>query len=121
MSEHTFSIYAPSDHRDSAAFLSQLAELAPTFTGPWLLAGDFNLIRSSADKNTHVSNASLISAFNDTIHSMNLMELPLNGCRFTRSNKRNNPTLARLDRIFHNIPFGQLFPSSDLQGLTRPT
>lgn len=123
LSEHSFSvtnIYAPSDHRESAAFLSQLAELAPTFTGPWL-PGDFNLIRSSADKNTPVSNASFITAFNDTINDMSLLELPLAGCRFTWSNKRDTPTLDRLDRIFHSIPFAQLFPSSSLQGLTRPT
>lgn len=124
VSEHTFSvtnIYAPSDHRESTTFLAQLAELPTDSDGPWLLAGDFNLIRSASDKNTPISNASLISAFNDTINTMDLLELPLSGCRYTWSNKRNNPTLVRLDRMFHNVAFGQLFPSSSIQGLTRPT
>jgi hypothetical protein len=50
-----------------------------------------------------------------------LLELPLTGCRFTWTSKRDDPTLARLDRVFHNVPFGSLFPSSSLRGLPRPT
>jgi hypothetical protein len=123
-SEHTFSItnvYAPSDHRDSPLFLASLSALAPSFPGPWLLAGNFNLVRSQLDKDTAVSNSSLIAAFNDKINEVALLELPLTGCRFTWTSKRDDPTLARLDRVFHNVPFGSLFPSSSLRGLPRPT
>jgi hypothetical protein len=123
-SEHTFSVtnvYAPSDHRNSPLFLSSLSDLAPSFTGPWLLAGDFNLVRSQQDKNTTVSNPALISAFNDKINEIGLLELPLVGCRFTWTSKRDEPTLARLDRAFHNAAFGNLFPSSSLCALPRPT
>lgn len=123
-SEHSFSvsnIYAPSDHRDSPLFLSSLSSLASSYNGAWILAGDFNLVRSQSDKNTSISNATLVSAFNDKINELGLLELPLAGCRYTWTNKRDDPTLACLDRVFHNNLFGNLFPSSSLLGLPRPT
>ena len=70
-------VYAPSDHRDSASFLEDLAELAPHINGPWILAGDFNLIRSSNDKNNGHVDSRLTELFNDTLNSLALMELPL--------------------------------------------
>ena len=60
-SQHQFTItnvYAPSDHRDSKVFLEDLLELRPHIKGAWILAGDFNLIRDAADKNSgHVNHA----------------------------------------------------------------
>jgi hypothetical protein len=124
VSDHTFTVtnvYAPADHRESLNFLHSLPSLAAAFQGPWLLAGDFNLIRSASDKNTPITNANLCSAFNDTINSMELLELPLTGNHYTWSNKRAVPTLARLDRVFHNNALGRVFPSCSLQSLPRPT
>jgi exonuclease III len=101
-SEHNFSVmnvYAPSDHRYSYLFLSSLSDFAPSFHGPWALAGDFNLIRSRQDKNTAISNSALVSAFNDKINEIGLLEIPLSGSRYTWTNKRDVPTLARLDSL----------------------
>lgn len=124
ISDHSFAVtnvYAPSDHRDSLTFLSSLSDLSQFRLGSWLLAGDFNLIRSATDKNTAVTNNNLCSAFNDTINNLELLEPPLLGNRFTRTNKRAAPTLARLDRMFHNVAWDQMFPSCSLQCLPRPT
>ena len=53
-------VYAPADHRHSNAFFSELAELTPNITGPWVLIGDFNPTRT-ADETVIV--ALLISSF----------------------------------------------------------
>jgi hypothetical protein len=65
-------VYGPSDHRDSPVFLDGLRELAPHISGMWLIANDFNLIRSAADKSSGHVNSRLCDAFNDTIESLGL-------------------------------------------------
>jgi hypothetical protein len=44
-------VYAPSNHQDSPTFLAELGDRLPSVSGPWLLVGDFNMLRGAADKN----------------------------------------------------------------------
>ena len=37
-------VYGPTDHALKEGFLSELEGLAATYTGPWLIYGNFNLI-----------------------------------------------------------------------------
>lgn len=90
-------------------------------TGPWVLAGDFNLTRGAEDKNNAVVHTNLSTAFNNAIDSLALIDLPLLNRRFTWSNKRDEPVLARLDRIFFNPSMSQLFPNSSLSALVAST
>lgn len=80
---HITNVYGPSDHRHSPAFLSELCDLAPSAAGPWVVIGDFNLLRSTEEKNTDNINNSLTTAFNDAIDQLQLMEIPLLGRSFT--------------------------------------
>ncbi|CAN6236003.1 unnamed protein product [Urochloa humidicola] len=114
-------VYAPSDHRDSFEFLDGLRELKPHIRGVWLLAGDFNLVRSAADKKGATPDARLCSAFNDALSDIGVIELPLLDRLFTWSNKRSNPVLARLDRVFVNNDQCTVFPNTTLTSLPRPT
>jgi exonuclease III len=43
--------YGPSDHAGSLPFLQNLQDLTHLISGPWILLGDFNLVRCAADKN----------------------------------------------------------------------
>jgi hypothetical protein len=70
-------VYAPADHRETNAFLDELLSLRPLISGPWLIVGDFNLVRSVDDKSNGIINTSLVNAFNDAIHSLGVQELPL--------------------------------------------
>lgn len=112
-------IYAPSDHRDSPDFLEGLVELASHVSGPWILAGDFNLLRDSHDKNTAPFNLALAASFNNTINQLQLLGLPLLDQLFTWTNNRTTPTLARLDRILLNNDMNHLFANMSLTSLTR--
>lgn len=55
-------IYAPVDHRDSVAFLEDLAEVAAQITGSWILMGDFNLTRGEEDNSNGSCNQHLVNA-----------------------------------------------------------
>ena len=100
LSDLTFTltnVYAPSDHQQTPEFLDELREIAGIVTGPWIIAGDFNLIRTPDEKNNDNFNAHLAEIFNLAIHDLSLVELPLLDRLFTWSKKREIPTLARLD------------------------
>lgn len=53
------------------------------------------------------------NAFNDTIDILALLELPLLDRQFT-PNKRANPTLEMLDRVFINLAWDELHPNTHL-------
>jgi hypothetical protein len=76
--------------------------LLPLVSGPWIILGDFNLIRHPSEKNTTNFNQNLADAFNAMINAMALFELPFLDRRFTWSNRQQDPVLARLDRVFFN-------------------
>ncbi|CAN6270194.1 unnamed protein product [Urochloa humidicola] len=109
-------VYAPTDHRDTDIFLLELLEVATYISGPWLLIGDFNLTRSSLDKNTSPFNHTLAAAFNSVIDQLGLLDR-----QYTCTNKRRFPTLARLDRAFVNTTLSATFPNTLLTSTTAPT
>jgi hypothetical protein len=69
-----------------------MIDLFPLIFGPWLVLGDFNLIRYPHENNTPNFNFSLANKFNSLIHCLFLQELPLLDRRFTWTNKQNPPS-----------------------------
>lgn len=79
-SDYTFcmtNVYAPSNHDETEAFLSELRAIQPAPNQPWMAIGDYNLTRSPADKNNANFNWSLANSFNGLIGDLALIELPL--------------------------------------------
>ena len=70
-------VYAPTDHHLKSLFLDHLASIAPPPNCPWMLLGDFNLMRSPEDKNNPSFRFNEADLFNDTIDQLALIELPL--------------------------------------------
>ena len=113
-------VYAPSDHRDSLAFLLDLEEIAAQISGNWVIAGDFNLTRGASDNSSGAVDTRLADAFNDSIHKLGLIDIPLLDKLFTWSNHRDCPSLARLDRFFFNAEMSTAFPNSTLVSAPKP-
>jgi hypothetical protein len=86
-----------------------------------MIVGDFNLLSAPSDKNNSNFNAALASSFNDAIRTLALFELPLLDRRYTWTNKRDTPVLARLDRALFNHAWNLRLPQSALSSLPRPT
>ena len=80
--------------------------------------GEYNLTCSPSDKNTEGFNWSLANRFNGLIDELALLELPLLDRLYTWRNKRDSPTLARLDRAFVNTKLCTKFPNTALS--SRP-
>ena len=113
--------YGPSDHIESIPFLQHLRDLPAIVNGPWILLGDFNLVRCPSEKNNGRINSSLATAFNDTIHDLRVGEVMLSDRLYTWSNKQPFPVLAKLDRALTNNELNQIFPMTGLTSLPQPT
>ena len=123
-SDATFAVtnvYAPADHHDSQHFLEDWFEVASHVDSNWLVAGDFNLTRNADENSNGTLHQNLAELFNDPIHALAVIEIPLLDRLFTWSNHRAKPTLARLDRVFFNNSMSLAFPNSSLCSLPKPT
>jgi hypothetical protein len=98
-----------------------MLSLLVDISGPWLVLGDFNLIRHPSEKNNDNFNPALANSFNAMINSLAVLELPLLDRRFTWTNGQEIPILARLDRAFLNNDWNAALPHSALTSLPRPT
>jgi hypothetical protein len=78
----------------------------------WLILGDFNLLRSPENINMPGANTSEILAFNDAISRLGIVEIPLKGCKFTWTNKQQDPLLERLDWFFCSNSWISIMPNT---------
>lgn len=108
-------IYGPHLDAEKPAFLEELREVRGHCHGPWLLAGDFNMIYSSEDKNNANINRALMGRFRRLVNDLELKEIPLLGRRYTWSNERSSLTLVKLDRVFCTTDWEDIYPDNVLQ------
>jgi hypothetical protein len=107
-------VYGPQGDGEKIQFLQELRDVRAACDGSWMIASDFNLIYSSADKNNSNFNRSMMGRFRSTINDLALKEIPLHGHKFTWSNQKEHPVLVKLDRVFV-LAWEQLFPNVLLQ------
>lgn len=109
------SVYGPQSYSDKLEFMVELRVIRAACLGPWLLAGDFNLIYRAADKNNANLDRAMLGRFRRLLNDLELREIELLGRRFTWSNERSSPTLVKLDRAFCSMSWEDLFPNCILQ------
>jgi hypothetical protein len=83
--------------------------------GPWVIAGDFNLIYKEEDKSNGNLDRAMMGRFRRWLNDMALKGIPLHGQKFTWSNGQSSPTLVKLDRAFCSVDWEELFPNCLLQ------
>ena len=92
-------VYGPVDHSLSPIFLDEISNKVEACTLPLVIGGDFNLLRSPADKNNNIFSWTLADAFNEFISSCALREIPRVGSRFTCTNHQISHIRSVLDRV----------------------
>jgi exonuclease III len=114
-------IYAPCTHEGKLDFLNWFKNIEMPTETKWLIVGDFNLLRAPENRNKPGGSVTEMFAFNAAISKLSLVELPLKGCRFTWTNKQEDPLLERLDWFFCSNAWMASFPNSWASGLSRDT
>jgi endonuclease/exonuclease/phosphatase family metal-dependent hydrolase len=86
----------------------------------WIFMGDFNFYRSQNDRNKPGGNVDDMLQFNDIIRAQSLVDLPLQGARFTWSNMQTDPLLVKLDWFLTSNNWTSIFPNTSVAALSRP-
>lgn len=108
-------VYGPQEEAQKLLFLDELRVIHAACIGPLLIAGDFNLIYRSADKNNTNINRAMMGWFRRALNDLELKEIDLLGRKYTWSNERAAPMLVRLDRAFWSSSWEAIFPNHLLQ------
>jgi hypothetical protein len=85
-----------------------------------MLAGDFNLIRSSVNRNRGSGNHLDMLLFNDLNQHLDLDEIEFRGRDFTWSNMQQDPLLEKLDWVFTSSSWATSYPNTSVKVLSRP-
>lgn len=108
-------VYGPQGDSEKILFLQEIKDVRAVCEGPWILAGDFNLIYKASDKNNSNINRAMMGRFRRMINDLALKEIPLHGRKYTWSNQQDNPVLVKLDRAFCSVDWEIMFPNVLLQ------
>ena len=71
----------------------ELSGIASWWDTPWWVGGDFNVIRFPTER---------LGEFSEFIFCLGLMDIPLEGSKFTWSNNRESPAMSRIDRFLYS-------------------
>jgi endonuclease/exonuclease/phosphatase family metal-dependent hydrolase len=86
---------------------------------PTMIGGDFNILRSSQEKNNDRFNNRWPFLFNAIIDGLNLRELEMSGRKFAWANNLSSPTFEKLDRVLVTTEWEEKIPLTTVQALPR--
>jgi hypothetical protein len=104
-------IYGAVQEENKDAFLRELASFCAKIKEPYVMGGDFNIMRFSSDKNKFFIPNRFSDIFNTIININDLRELYVSRGKYTWSNNQVNPTLEKLDRILMSREWEKFFPA----------
>jgi endonuclease/exonuclease/phosphatase family metal-dependent hydrolase len=112
-------IYGPVQIERKANFLQKLNQKISNMENPFIMGGDFNLLRFTWEKSTGNVNQFWMSPFNDFIRDNGIKEMDRKGCKYTWSNKQANPIMCVLDRVFTCTRMDHYYKKASCETLTR--
>ena len=106
-------VYGPGHepaHEDlKAGFLAELSVVCQGIDCPYIVGGDFNILRHVLEKNKPIILAHSSALFNSVIHTLCLREIHMAGGLYTWSDKRSVPTLEKMDRVLMSTCWENIF------------
>lgn len=91
-------VYGPQEDQDKLMFLQELRDLKLLGQNEWMIAGDFNLIARTDEKNNSNINIGMMGRFRSVIEDLELREFQLIGRNFTWASENSHHTCSKLDR-----------------------
>lgn len=110
-------VYGPQSNQDKIDFMRELVEIRDLHAGPWVVAGDFNLLVNPEDKSNEQINRRMLARFRAKLNLLELKEIYLSGRRYTWSNERAEATLEKIDHTFSTSCWEEAYPSCQLTAL----
>lgn len=104
-------VYGPTSPALRPQFFQQLDDLKPTTDMPWIVCGDFNVTLYQEERNSKTSDWRWPLQFAKMITDLGLHDMKLQGRKFTWSNSRDRPSMAKLDRFLISTDWASKFPN----------
>lgn len=76
-------VYGPQPYNEKRDFLEELKQTKNTVNQKWMILGDFNLIVQDSDKNNSNLNRGMMQSFRAALNTLEVIEIKLNGRRYT--------------------------------------
>jgi exonuclease III len=102
-------VYGPNDARDRRLMWDELAGMRSWWEVPWVLGGDFNVVRFPSERVGSDSFSPAMHEFSDFISVHGLVDLPLSGGNFTWTNNREVSSMSKLDRFLFTSDWAEGF------------
>jgi exonuclease III len=112
-------VYGPQGSEEKILFMQELRDIRAHCQGPWMIAGDFNLIYKAEDKNNTNYNRAMMGRFQRLINDLAVKDVPLHGRKYTWSTQQTSPTLVRLDRVLSTVEWELIYPNAFLQSAAK--
>ncbi|KAK9062631.1 hypothetical protein SSX86_019819 [Deinandra increscens subsp. villosa] len=111
-------IYAPQDIGRKRALWCELLDLLESTPGMWVIAGDFNEVRSQEERRFSTFNQVGAQHFNEFISDAGLLEYRMGGSKYTFS-YGNGKNFSKLDRFLVCHEFFSRWPNAEVTALPR--
>ena len=112
-------VYGASNARDKPDFLIDLVHVLNSSSLPFVVGGDFNLVRRISERNKPKRLSKWSALFNSIIEHWGLKELVLSGRSFTWSNNQADPLFELLDRVLVSPEWELEYPLVSVRTLVR--
>jgi exonuclease III len=112
-------VYGPTDQNLKGEFWSELSAIGSSWSGPLIIGGDFNAIRSRHEKKGVSFDLRNSEAFNTWINSLALIDLKCTDRNFTWARGGKSSQMACLDRILVNQAWLTLYPNTHTFSFSR--
>lgn len=107
---HISVVYADCNRIARRSLWQELINVRNTFTGPWIVCGDFNVTRYTAERTNCYRLSGAMSEFSNFIEELELVDPPLFGGSFTWRRGEEFGCASRIDRILHCGERGEILP-----------
>ncbi|XP_026398305.1 uncharacterized protein LOC113294100 [Papaver somniferum] len=113
-------IYAPSNYLTRPYFWREIEEVRAYWNFPWVIGGDWNVIRYIHERTSCVESNNAMRKFNRFISRHELLDFPMIGATFTWTNNQVQSIRSRIYRFLLSPIWEINFPNVVQQALARP-
>jgi exonuclease III len=112
-------VYGAPHDEGKDKFPPELATFCSRIRVPYIVGGDFNIVRFPSDKNRNFHPNGYTDTLNAVIHVNELRELDISRGKFTWSNNQVNSTLEKLDMLLMSRNWELIFPATHVYKVPR--
>jgi hypothetical protein len=105
-------VYGPTNTNERANFYAELQQAKLNNNIPWMVAGDINVTLQLRDKSNTQHTSLDMRSFQHIVNSLELLDLQLQGRKYTWCNEREVPSYVRLDIFLISVEWTRMFPNT---------